>query len=749
LVIAGQLSPVTDSDPKTAGMSWDGTAWHDLGLNGIGTSAGAYGGKLVLGGDFPSYPEADSIGHVAILDGTSWKSLGPGLNNRVYSLGNYRGQLVAAGFFTASGNDSIQGIASWNGSKWSALGLGIPGPGTYYFFYGYYPPVASLIESNDKLYVGGTFRLAGTDTIWGAAVWDGTHWSPMDASVRAWITDMKELNGKFYAVGSFYKPSTNIAWSVGIWENGEWKPLGDPSTRFDLLESIGLHEGSVYVGQSTGDVGAANCFAGNLFRLTGSSWAPFVCTDGFRIGEIQSWQGRLVIASGFDEVDGLVVRGIASFGPEGWTAFGQGLEFVENVWGDRGPMRVDALAATSMGIVAGGQFTFAGGLPARNIAIWTGERWTAGGAGLLGSVHAVVESGGRVFAGGDFGATGEGYISELDGDTWVSIGNSLSGPVRALLARGNSVIAGGAFAWAGGHEVNGVAEWDGAKWLPLGNGFDDEVLAIAEYQGKLIAVGRFENSAGQVVHHVAAFDGHVWARLGDGVNGTLLTAVAWGNLLVVGGEFTTVDGWPATNVATWDGSHWLPLGDGIDGPVRSLAVSNGVLVAGGSFVHAGSEEANHLAYFDGNSWRPIGEGVNGDVYSIAALPDSGIAVGGVFDRSGKTASRGIAFWKHPLTDTSGQQSNEALQFLSSPNPFFAKTTLTVRVQSPERVSVFIMDLQGRVVARPWDGIFQPGQHSITWDGLTEAHQPAPAGVYFAHALGETIRISRKLVKLSR
>lgn len=98
-----------------------GGTWTDLDptgvINGIPyTIAVLPSGDIVVGGSF------SFGGRVAVLRGTTWQTLGTGLNGPVERLVVLAdGTLVASGTFTAAGAVVCPGIAAWNGTAWGPL----------------------------------------------------------------------------------------------------------------------------------------------------------------------------------------------------------------------------------------------------------------------------------------------------------------------------------------------------------------------------------------------------------------------------------------------------------------------------------------------------------------------------------------------------------------------------------------------------------------------------------------------------
>ena len=54
-----------------------------------------------------------------------WQSLGSGMNNTVFAVANYDGDLVAGGAFTIAGGRTVNRIARWNGLDWQPLDNGM------------------------------------------------------------------------------------------------------------------------------------------------------------------------------------------------------------------------------------------------------------------------------------------------------------------------------------------------------------------------------------------------------------------------------------------------------------------------------------------------------------------------------------------------------------------------------------------------------------------------------------------------
>jgi hypothetical protein len=175
--------------PANGIAKWDGSSWSALGsgvlpgnsIHALGVFDDGGGPALYAAGNFEQISGV-TASRIARFDGTSWSSVGAGVNGgwihslAVYDDGTGRA-LFAGGSFTSAGGAPASAVAKWDGSTWSAIGAGLQNGGA-----------ATLTVWNDgtgpKLFVGGTFAKAGALSVNNVALWDGTEWSAMRGGVR-------------------------------------------------------------------------------------------------------------------------------------------------------------------------------------------------------------------------------------------------------------------------------------------------------------------------------------------------------------------------------------------------------------------------------------------------------------------------------------------------------------------------------------------------------------------------------------
>jgi hypothetical protein len=343
------------------------------------------------------------------------------------------------------------------------------------------------------------------------------------------------------------------------------------------------------------------------------------------------------------------------------------------------PAGVGLTAAVEDTLVAGGNFTTAGGATVNRIAGWDGVDWSAltgpSGTGADGAVFALTEFEGDLIAGGSFinaGGVPVSGIASWDGTQWSPLVGSSGVPgvtvaplgfVSSLQVYNGDLYVGGAFPRAGGTlTVNNIARWDGNDWsaLPgpggvgvtLTGSSSAPVWDLTLHAGELVAAGTFDSAGGVSANSVASWDGTGWSSLGMPPLGnlTVLSATAYDADLVVGAHYVE-NNFNVRRILRHDGGAWTPLsgpsGTDFNGDIRALTVWGDDLYAGGGFTHVDSLTLNRVVRWDGSDWSPLtgssGTGVN-TLARAFAVWEGALYVGGHFTQAGGVTVNHIARW---------------------------------------------------------------------------------------------------------
>lgn len=306
---------------------------------------------------------------------------------------------------------------------------------------------------------------------------------------------------------------------VARWNGSSWSALGDEIDGGVFALAVSEVTGEVYVGgvfdQSDG-VSGTDLIA----RWNGSSWSAVGDgVSGLSVTDIAINGTDVYVVGGLTEAGGVPVGRVAKWNGSSWSALGSGVS---------GPgCHLKAVTVSGNDVYVGGNFSQAGNVAANNIARWDGTRWSALGSGIndesgYAFVEAIAVSGSDVYAGGNFteaGGVPARYIARWDGASWSSLGEGIhtpvTGTVAALAVSGTDLYAGGYWThnqWPG----DCLARWNGSSWSAVGGGTNDNVCAITVRGSDLYIGGWFDQAGSVAARHVARWNGSEWSALGSG-----------------------------------------------------------------------------------------------------------------------------------------------------------------------------------------------------------------------------------------
>lgn len=278
-------------------LKWNGSAWTSIGSSrqirvmeefDDGNGKALYAaGKLLAAPLGPPSPNFAS--NIAKWDGSTWSALGVGIHQPILDLAVYDDgsgggpALYAAGEFTEIGDRSpipAGRIAKWDGSAWSPVGgAGLDGR------------VEAMAVWNDgggdALYVVGQFANVGGLPAPGIAKWNGTAWSSVGGGATS-ISDIVVFDdgagSALYVDGAFTTIGGQPIATTARWDGSAWTPVGSgpgPRGKMQVFDS---------------GAGPALFFTGSFLEAGGLSaynvaqyCRPGVFQDGFESGLPDAW----------------------------------------------------------------------------------------------------------------------------------------------------------------------------------------------------------------------------------------------------------------------------------------------------------------------------------------------------------------------------------------------------------------------------------------------------------------------------
>jgi hypothetical protein len=241
------------------------------GSTGSFTDMRSWGGKLIATGIFSLVADQDHwlrpLG-IAAWDGTHWSPLGDGVNGQYFSLGEYAGDLVVAGYSMSIRGLPITRAARWNGASWSQIGTGAPDfvvsvaefqnqlymgseGGLWHWDNSTWSSVPvldgqnvdAIAPSGPRLVVGGSIAQGGAIGSPNVVFWDGTNLEPAGAGVNSIVLAATEWLGQPVIGGRFTASGATPLPGVATWDGSQWQPMG---TRAVEVYQLRVEDGELF-----------------------------------------------------------------------------------------------------------------------------------------------------------------------------------------------------------------------------------------------------------------------------------------------------------------------------------------------------------------------------------------------------------------------------------------------------------------------------------------------------------------------
>jgi hypothetical protein len=614
-------------------------------------------GKLYFAGGITAGTNAT----VNVWDGIQFTRFGEfrgGSGTTIYDLLFVGNTLYAAGFFTNVDGAAVRGLARWDGSTWSGIGVT---NGT----------VVALATDGTDLYAGGVFTNPGGAALTNIGRWDGSAWHAIGPGLGGTNTTLNDVvrailitNGVIYAAGNFSNAGTQALSHIALWNGVNWLPVGGGISGTTVY-GLAWQGSSLYAAGIFSQAGGTP--ANNVARWDGANW--FALNAGISGGaavSIASFNNLICVAGNFTSADGSPAASFAVWDGANWSDAGANLTALA--------FRV---YSTGTNIYLGGNFLGAAYQVMAGLASWNGTRWSVIGpagkiAGLSSSVRALASDGSNIIAGGTFtlaGQTNAAHVGRYDGTNWHTFGTGLNDDVKQLALVGTNLYGAGDFTGgAGGPFAGKLARWNGAQWLPLNNTAFNNITSLAVRDTDLF-VGGFSgiNAANGTANDIARWDGtNFWKFLAFDQNtfvafpfpGTNVTGIGTqGTNIYIAGNFriTQCDSnlqncIECSNIMRFDGTFARNVGQGLNGQASSVLVMGTNVYFAGNFTTAfpigGSIVANRIARWNGVTWSQVGgPGVvgTGTINALGAI-GTNLYAGGTFTNIGGVRANRIAKW---------------------------------------------------------------------------------------------------------
>lgn len=289
----------------------------------------------------------------------TWEKLAGGdINSNILDMAYnpVDGNIYIVGAFSTINGVTIQGVAKWNGTTWSAVGSGTA------YVAGTMQGVA--VAPNGNVWIVGSFTTGGGSATSYIGVWDGATWSQPSTAPNAVVDDVVfDAIGNAYVTGNF----TNIATRIAKYDGAAWSALstglsGEGGTLSVIPGTTQLYVSGLFATAGGVTVNNVARWDGTTFVALGSG------TNAVIDRHALDTDGSLYIGGDFTTAGGVTVNYAARWNGSAWESLAGG--FVATA------TYVNSVRIPSPGQIyfAGSNLTSAGGRTLINyITRWNGS----------------------------------------------------------------------------------------------------------------------------------------------------------------------------------------------------------------------------------------------------------------------------------------------------------------------------------------------------------------------------------------
>jgi hypothetical protein len=383
----------------------------------------------------------------------NWAAIGK-FNNSIQTIthDSVLNELFIGGYFSTYSNDTMVGVARWNGSNMTTFGCGIEWNCDPSIFVWWTQPVYEIISFHNIIFATGSFDLAGGLQVNGIAKWDGTNWNNIGSG-------LKNRDGSM-GVGNGFKIIDNELYVFGIFDSISGKACNS-FAKFDGISWSEVHNFPVF-----------SSLAGDM------NW----------IYDIAEFNNELYVCGNFDNYPLMTISYITKWDGSNWVNVGNGI--------NGGIIDARKMVVYKNELVVAGRFSKIVNPtnPGENIGKWDGTQWSELGSGTDDIILDMKVRDNDLYICGNFSHAGgiPAYqFAKWDGAKWCGFNTYNNGGINSFDFLNDTLYVGGGFS-----NINGDSAWNIAKWI--GGNFVDtcsSTTGIEENGNQLHSITIYPNPA--------------------------------------------------------------------------------------------------------------------------------------------------------------------------------------------------------------------------------------------------------------
>jgi hypothetical protein len=371
------------------------------------------------------------------------------------------------------------------------------------------------------------------------------------------------------------------------------------------------------------------------------------------------------------------------------------------------------------------------------ISEWKNSQFTALGQGVNSQVHAMCKGpDGNIYIAGEFSKAGglpARMLAQWNGKTWKAMDGFSYGRIHSIVADSTHLYIAGIFNDINGKEYNSIAQYIKGKWQPLAEGIKllqynpysspiAKITAMCVHENDIYVIGNFDQAGKELARNIAKWDGKTWSAIGTGIIGyPKAIAVNHKGEIFVSTMQENQSILQQMPLYHWHNNKW----DTIALPpycqqINTIQAYGNDIYIGGDFRLDDDIDDMGIAKLNGITWESVQGGIVGSVQSLFVCKDT-LYVGGNIKSIGTQHKPSINIAAFVLNKTIQNDTNHIAvesidNLLLFPNPSNQQEiTIDFIVKKEGLISIEIIDIKGRKIASFAEGWYNQGHQTVIWN----------------------------------
>ncbi len=250
--------------------------------------------------------------------GQNWRAAGLGANFNIETfLTDSDNNLYVGGSFTSIDGLARTAIAIWDSVQWTNFGNNAVFQGT----------ISCMTFFNGELIVGGTFDSINNLPFNNVAKWNGNNWQPLGSGFNHSVYTLQVYHHLLYAGGSFYASGLDTIGHLAKWSGTNWQSA--VSSIDGYVFSSTIYKDKLILGGQFSQINGASFY--NVAAFDDTSWSDLNIVFNNQVYKVKSIEDTLFVTGNFTQLPSYPFNYICKYDGNSWSQVSYPIGTTQNV----------------------------------------------------------------------------------------------------------------------------------------------------------------------------------------------------------------------------------------------------------------------------------------------------------------------------------------------------------------------------------------------------------------------------------